>query len=148
MDHPIWEGSNFQKLLGFHRYFAFYGLAWPDIQILTPDLDSPENFMSGDIWVILFMRGQIFKNCQVFAIYCLAWPDIQILTSDLDSPENFASDDIWIILFGRGQIFKNRRDFSGFSLFWPSLMWYSNSDTRSGFSWKFHIWWYIDHPIW
>jgi hypothetical protein len=49
MDHPIWEGSNFQKPPGFCRYFAFYGLARPDIQILTPDLDSPENFASGDI---------------------------------------------------------------------------------------------------
>ena len=50
----------------FFRYFAFYGLAWSDIQILTPDLDSPENFASDDIWIILFGRGQIFKNRRDF----------------------------------------------------------------------------------
>ena len=35
-----------------------------------------------------------------------------------------------------------------FYFFWSSLISYSNSDTRSGFPWKFCIRWYIDHPIW
>jgi len=31
------------------QYFAFFGLACADIQILTPDMDSPGNFASGEI---------------------------------------------------------------------------------------------------
>ena len=31
------------------QYLAFCVLAWPDIQILPPDLDYPENFTSGGI---------------------------------------------------------------------------------------------------
>jgi len=60
----------------FFRYFAFYGLAWSDIQILTPDLDSPENFASDDIWIILFGRGQIFKNRRDFVGFSLFWPSL------------------------------------------------------------------------
>jgi len=30
-------------------YFAFFGLACTDMQILIPDMDSPENFASGEI---------------------------------------------------------------------------------------------------
>ena len=31
------------------QYFTFYGLAWSDIEILTPDLNSLENFTSDDV---------------------------------------------------------------------------------------------------
>ncbi len=31
---------------------AFYGLAWPAVQILLPDLDSSKNFASGGIYII------------------------------------------------------------------------------------------------
>ena len=31
---------------------AFNGLAWPDIQILLPDLDSSKNLASGGIYII------------------------------------------------------------------------------------------------
>jgi hypothetical protein len=31
------------------QYFTFYGLVCSDIEILTPELDSPENFASDDI---------------------------------------------------------------------------------------------------
>ena len=34
---------------------AFYGLAWPDIQILFPDLDSSKNFASGGIIYLPFL---------------------------------------------------------------------------------------------
>jgi hypothetical protein len=43
------------------QYFAFYGLAWRDIQILTPDLDSPENFASGEKETIQFGEGHIYQ---------------------------------------------------------------------------------------
>ena len=56
---------------------VYYGLAYTDIQILTPDLDSPyivvkETVSFGDL-----------------AYYGLACTDIQILTQDLDSTQNF-----------------------------------------------------------
>jgi hypothetical protein len=39
----------FSKSAWIFLYFAFFGLACADIQILTPDMDSPENFASGEI---------------------------------------------------------------------------------------------------
>ena len=37
------------KNAGFLQVFPFYGLAWSYIEILTPDLDSPENLASDDV---------------------------------------------------------------------------------------------------
>ena len=31
---------------------AFYGLAWPAVQILLPDVDSSKSFTSGSIYII------------------------------------------------------------------------------------------------
>ena len=55
-------GVKFSESAWIFQYFAFFGLGWSDIQILIPDLDSHENFVSGDIWTIQFGGGQIFKK--------------------------------------------------------------------------------------
>ena len=102
-NHPICWWSNLPKLSGFHQYFAFCGLCWEDIEILTWDLRSPENFTSGDTQTIPFGGGQFFQKCCIFSMFFLLW-------------------------FG--------------------LRGYSNCDSRSEFSWKFRIWWYINHGIW
>ena len=46
INYPIWPQSNLTIL---HSYFAFCGLAWSDIEILTPDLNPPKNFTSDSI---------------------------------------------------------------------------------------------------
>ena len=53
------------------QYFAFSSLVWADIQILTSDLDSSENFASGGIYINLFAEGQIFQQCRDFAVFYL-----------------------------------------------------------------------------
>jgi len=61
INHPIWWEVKFYKSAWIFQYFAFYGLAWPDIPILTPDQDSPENFASGGTETILFGEGHIYQ---------------------------------------------------------------------------------------
>jgi len=101
INHPIWWEVKFFKSTWIFQYFAFCGLAWPDIQILTPDLDSPENFASGEKETIQFEEGHIYQiYANILAFYGLACADIQIPTPDLDSPRNFASGGKETILFG------------------------------------------------
>ena len=90
--------------------FAYYGLAWPDFQILLFDLDSLKHFIYS-----------CKRNHSVWW-YCLlglAWSDIQILSSDLDSPRNF--------------IYGSKRNHS---VWWYCLLWSSLpccSVIKSGF---------------
>ena len=57
----------FFKSAGIFQHFAFYSLAWLDIQILTPDLESPQNCTPDDTQTIQFGEGQLF---------CLLWPSL------------------------------------------------------------------------
>ena len=54
INHPIWGEVKFFKSAWIFQCFAFYGLACADIQILTPDLESPQNFAYSGKETILF----------------------------------------------------------------------------------------------
>jgi hypothetical protein len=45
IDYPIW----WDQILTIVMAVCLLWLDWEDIQILIPDLDSPENFTSGGI---------------------------------------------------------------------------------------------------
>jgi len=62
-----WVRAKFFKSGGIFRHFAFYSLAWLDIQILTPELESPQNCAPDDVQTIQLGEGQIF---------CLLWPSL------------------------------------------------------------------------
>jgi hypothetical protein len=68
--------SKFPKVPGFFGILPFLCLACSDIQILTPDLDSVENFASDDVQIILFGAGQNFQKCLDFSVFCLFWPSL------------------------------------------------------------------------
>lgn len=48
-DYSRWQSMTVGVIENFIDSFIFFGLAWTDIQILAPDLDSPEHSTSGDI---------------------------------------------------------------------------------------------------
>jgi hypothetical protein len=62
----------FSKSAGILQYFAFYGLAWSDIQILIPDLESPWNCAPDDTQIIQFGEGQFYKSTLIICLFRLS----------------------------------------------------------------------------
>jgi len=62
----------FSKSTGIFQYFAFYGLVWSDIQILTPDLKSPQNCAPDDAQTIQFGEGQFYKSTLIICLFGLS----------------------------------------------------------------------------
>ena len=66
------EKVKFSKSARILQYFAFYGLAWSDIQILIPDLESPWNCTPDDTQIIQFGKGQFYKSTLTICLFRLS----------------------------------------------------------------------------
>ena len=62
----------FSKSARIFQYFAFYGLAWSDIQILILDLESPQNCTPDDAQTIQFGEGQFYKSMLIICLFGLS----------------------------------------------------------------------------
>ena len=134
-----------------HQKYANCGSYRLNLKFLTSDSDSPWKMRPDTNSNDLIWWGHIFPKC--------GWNTNLFMAGAIDGISNFWLQiwnllKIWHLVVYKpshlvgGQILQECLDFLVFCLLWFSLTWYSNSDTGSGFPWKFRIWWYKNHPIW